>query len=169
MSKINRLPQGFQELLGNTSQGENPADLSQVVAPVIDMTPYYSVPQMQSAIVSGLVTTAGNGRFALVPPGEVWRPLNISAYMTGLAPGDTMSLEVALDAPGGQRHPLAYSPRYTQATATATTERYSLNHSFETPILIPSGWIFSAYVNSLAIAAPNKTLFLAVMYIKMTA
>ena len=57
MSKINRLPKGLQEFLGNTAQGQNPDELSQTVVPTLEMQQYHALDQMKWVQATRTITT----------------------------------------------------------------------------------------------------------------
>lgn len=81
MSKINTLPLGLQEFLGNTAQGNNPSELSGVVAGGFDMFPFWAAQKNQIGFATGnVVGTVGQGLQLLVPAGEAW--IISSAHIT---------------------------------------------------------------------------------------
>ncbi len=63
MSKINALPKGLQEFLGNTSQGVNPSDLLNGVRPQFDMLPFWAVDRVQQAVNLISTKTIGQEKF----------------------------------------------------------------------------------------------------------
>ncbi len=72
-SRINRLPKGLQDFLGNSNFGNNPSDLSAIVSPTLDMSPFYAAETI--AVYKGgqkIVSTEGDIDLVDVPPGYVW-------------------------------------------------------------------------------------------------
>ena len=75
MSRINRVPFGLQDLLGSQNMGDNPSELSRVVAPTLPMMPFYYAQKREYA-VSNVVTVVdqddSGGCVIDVPEGEIW-------------------------------------------------------------------------------------------------
>lgn len=169
MSVINRLPKALQEFLGNTQAGVNPSELTQVVSPGFDMTPHWSVDQMQWQSVVGVVTTVGNAATITVPQGEVWRPLHLTGYMAGLDEGDDIRLEIGLFSQNFTRFPLKMGDSYSQPAIGIGVDRYSLGHSWSMVELYPPGWKFYAAANAINFTAPSENITCSLIYIRMKA
>lgn len=81
MSRINRVPFGLQDLLGSQNFGDNPSELSSVVAPVLDMLPFLSAERYSYSYQSGNISNNGAMASGIsVPDGEIW-------YVTGVGFG----------------------------------------------------------------------------------
>jgi len=86
MSQINRVPFGLQDLLASKNFGDNPNDLAQVVAPVLDIEKYfeterYSYYHGADVIPGGTTALVDTTR---VPEGELWflHAMGIKAELT---------------------------------------------------------------------------------------
>ena len=167
MSKINRLPKGLQEFLGNTAQGQNPDELSQTVVPTLEMQQYHALDQMKWVQATRTITTIGNGAFFPVPTNEIWRPIYLSGNMTGLEEGDDIRLEIAVFDPAGNRHTLGYGPAYSQPAYSVLNARYAFGFTWPMQILHSSGWIFSVIANDINFTQPSETLTAQFAYIRM--
>lgn len=76
MSRINRVPFGLQHLLDSQNLGNNPSDLSEVVAGTIDVEKFLNSTLTRvdntSNVATGIGTTLGH----TVPTNEIWEPIN---------------------------------------------------------------------------------------------
>ena len=88
-TQISRVPFGLQDLLGSTNQGDNPSQLSEIVAPTLDLSSYleaerrsFTISTAPAAFVNGLLTTI------TVPLGELWlvHAVGFAAVTQGLGP-----------------------------------------------------------------------------------
>lgn len=94
MTQIAGFPTGLLDLLGSQNFGENPRDLGNVIAPVVDVRELFQVTKQRVIFNSGTdVLANGNNSlktFALtVPAGEVWRIVAGSAFLN-TAVGETV-------------------------------------------------------------------------------
>lgn len=75
MSRINTVPKGLQSFLGNTNFGDNPSELSEVAAPVVQLNPFLQVDQMRARSSAAITTVNSPGnaieQFA-VPQNKIW-------------------------------------------------------------------------------------------------
>lgn len=73
MSRINRVPRGFQAFLGNTNFGDNPSELAPEVRATVDISEFYA-PDAFNVGSSGnnVVNASGSVVTWDVPPGEIW-------------------------------------------------------------------------------------------------
>lgn len=78
MSRINRVPVGLQSLLGASNFGDNPSELSQVTAPVLDLLPYLAAERVSLEREQANLTAQFQVVDLVVPEGELWLPLQIS-------------------------------------------------------------------------------------------
>lgn len=166
MSKINALPKGLQEFLGNTSQGVNPSDLLPGVRPEFDMFPFWASDKTVIESNNGNVTTVGNTVALAVPAGEVWMPIQITASMTGLTIGDVVRFSVGIVTPDGLALQFNESQKFT---ATAVVDRHSISHALPLRTLVQADHFFVATIQEIAIAAGSEELVLTMQFIRMKA
>lgn len=168
MSKINRFAKGLQEYFGNTAAGDNPDELSNTVAPVVDIRPFLNVDQVTYQQKVATLTSVGNGGFFTVPQGEMWMPRHLVGTLAGASNGDVIRLECALFNFGaGPRFVLHESPTYT--IGADINERIATFYTWEREIIYPSGTIFGALANELQITDPSEFLTCAIQYVRLRA
>lgn len=100
MSRINRLPKGFQDFLGNTNMGDNPSFLMQEVRPVVDMADFYQSDELKILSDSEIaVTGPGVVTAFTVPQGRLFflKSVGFLYRRTGGAATDDISLSWQLD------------------------------------------------------------------------
>lgn len=88
MSKINRVPRGIQDLLGNTAQGQNPAELLQSVRPTFDLLPWWSTERIDFTNFIGSFAAVFQQQTIRVPQGELWIPISMSGDSTTTVIGE---------------------------------------------------------------------------------
>lgn len=74
MSRINTVPKGLQSFLGNTNFGDNPSEMSEVAAPIVDLNPFLQVDQVR-AYESAVITQNAPPvliNSLTVPENELW-------------------------------------------------------------------------------------------------
>lgn len=98
MSQINRVPQGLQDLLGSKNFGDNPAELSQVVAPTTDLSKFYEAERRSwfQPITSINMTAEGAITSLAVPEGQLWfvQAIGTRWSVQGIAPATPMGFRV---------------------------------------------------------------------------
>jgi len=166
MSTINVLPKGFQEYLGNTSQGVNPSELNPNVQSGVDIGPFYDVDKMRQKALTANVSTPLTGAREIIPQGEVWSPVQLSGRITGLTIGDVVSIGVEIWDPAQNRTTLAVVPPFT---ATAVADNYAIAWSPTRQIWFPSGWSFASLVYQINIAQPFEVITQNLIYHRMLA
>jgi hypothetical protein len=131
MSRINRVPFGLQDLLGSQNFGDNPSELSGVVAPTLDMGMFLTAERTNYAYKAVAISNNGLVTSFVVPEGEVW-------YVTGFGfgmkpssgtPSGPFGLHMGVymfnlpgsDTPGGV-HPIGGVDFDFQTPAALTTE-----------------------------------------------
>lgn len=99
---IQRYPRGLLDLLGSKSNGQNPVQLAQVVAPVIDVSALYQFDLVeQRAATTNAANLPGawgvTGSNLTVPAGELWLVHNLSlAANTNLVAGESYQVRGAI-------------------------------------------------------------------------
>ncbi len=71
-TQITRVPIGLQSILGTQAQGQNPSELAQVVAPVVDLTSFYAFRNEKWEIKASGQFTSNTSWNVEVPDGKVW-------------------------------------------------------------------------------------------------
>lgn len=72
MSRINRVPRGLQDLLGNINQGENPDELLEGVRAGFDIQPLWLLERLRTRRVTGTNPTNFTQYQITVPTNELW-------------------------------------------------------------------------------------------------
>jgi len=125
MSKINALPFGLQEILGNTALGINPDDLSQEVKAQFDIEKYWLLDKIQFAEAQVLTTVADSGVEVEIPDSEIWMPISCSAQYQ-FTVGDFTSCSIVLTTqPGAEKTFLATS-EWVLGAASSSRNRVGL-------------------------------------------
>lgn len=120
MSKINSLPSGLQEFLGNTSQGVNPSELSNVVTPTFDISDFWKVPKTKVIrIAINFTAVYTNGSFT-VPNNEIWMLVSVSGNVNILTT-ESAQLVISLTEQGGLNRQVIAQSDYRVAGATSET------------------------------------------------
>lgn len=128
MSRINTLPQGFQFLLGNTNQGENPADLDPNVSAGIDMFPFWGLNYVDYVAFIGQIGAVFQQQFIQVPEGELWIPLSMSGEAVTTIIGEEIQFVIGIaDRANLQRVSVSQSQGVASTTAQ---ESYNTSHEF---------------------------------------
>lgn len=136
MSRINRVPFGLQEFLGNTSQGNNPSELLEQVRPGFNMWPLWGVDKIEYQEFSVSTGSLGAGATLTVPLGKVWMPLHFSGR-TGMALAGVQQLALRITDPASGVS--AILQQSALMTAVQANQSLSVHHSFPQPLLLASG------------------------------
>lgn len=85
MTQVTRVPFGLQDLLGTKSFGENPSDLSQTIAPTLDLTAFLKAERRAFQLQSS-VQLFGNGQAGVftIPTGQLWFVHSIATRLSTL-------------------------------------------------------------------------------------
>ena len=82
-SKINRVPWGLQDFLGNTNAGENPGTVPDEVRAIFDMWPLWGMERLSAFRASGTMTVRGDSIALTVPDNELWMPYTVAWQVNG--------------------------------------------------------------------------------------
>ena len=77
MSRINRIPLGYLDLVGTETGGKTPSDASEEVSPVVEMEEFYSAITLSSEQFSFNNNVVGDFGQSDVPDGEIWKVYSI--------------------------------------------------------------------------------------------
>lgn len=100
MSKINRIPTGLQDLVGNTSQGKNPDELSNTVVPTVDMQWAWEVEKIRYNRISTQFAASYQRHTMTVPDGVMWLPISIAGEALANS-GETIAFSIGILAANG--------------------------------------------------------------------
>ena len=147
MSKINRVPRGLQDILGNTAQGVNPAELRQEVMPSLDMLPLWLVEKTEWTRFVGSFAATFQQNTIQVPAGEMWIPFAISGEAVTEAPGASVVHSVGYsDEPNTSRVHLGTSQAYL---ATENSESSICTYTWSQVQLVTADQFFFHYCQRL--------------------
>lgn len=148
--------------MGNVNQGVNPSDLSQTVAPTVDLVPFWGVEKTLFRVAAASVAhTIGQGVEMLVPFGELWVPLVVSADSFNLAGQDGLLAIHVTDEAGNARPVIAQSAYQAD---TGVTARVSCGTVISQRFIMAAGTRFRAEWNSVLGPATNSTMSIDLMY-----
>lgn len=95
--RIQRPPTGLLGMLGSKGTGENPAELQDIVTPVVDLTSFYQAQDLQTTIVTSAATlTVGQGAQVVVPNGEYWQLLAVGGLWSTFTAGSVFAAAIEL-------------------------------------------------------------------------
>lgn len=78
MGQVNRIPNGFLDLLGVQSLGRNPPLFSDAISPTVDLTEFYSGQTLSSHTEDLSHTAEDDQAVVFVPEGETWLLRSVS-------------------------------------------------------------------------------------------
>lgn len=169
-TRVFRFPAGLLELLSSKASGQNPAELGELVSPTLDLMPFYQAgfPVKFAVFTSGTVIAPGgvNSGF-VVPQNKWWIPLLHTAWLTAIGAGDGGRVQPSLL--DSSANP--FSGGNYMATVAASTSRTPLSSFpwYLTPILIPSGMEFGAWVDDITVATTGISVRVNLAYIEVGA
>ncbi len=161
MTQITRVPFGLQDFLGSKNFGDNPSDLSGVVAPILNLWPFLSMERRAHVITAGAVNVAGSTSgqqidFWIVPDGELWlvemvgMTADIGAVTSGNNKGKLTVFASQLqgsDNPTVQ-HPLAFLGQFDNQNG-ANVSATSYTKWFPHPVTFSPGEIIEFWVTDV--------------------
>ena len=150
MSRINRLPSGLQEFLGNTSQGVNPSELSNVVSPTFDISDFWKVQKQDEIRIVTSMTAVYQSAFFQIPQSELWMLIGVSAGVNILTT-ESAQLVVQIAEPAAISRTIIASSPYR--TAGATSETIVAHASMPPGYMVPSGAKIYVTANMMNVAA----------------
>ena len=165
MSRVNRFPLGFLDLLGAVTQGKTPPDFSEVLAGTVDMTEFYASGLLGSYVLS----SAHTGPITLSfdhDDSEVWvlRGCGFStpaAVAAGTFEQWTLSAGPTPINAVGSADPTASVPIWASEIRGATTNGDVISDAttFPVPFVIPPGVDLTASLNQRDGGASRTTTF----------
>jgi hypothetical protein len=157
MSKINTVPKGLQEFLGNTSQGVNPSELSNQVLPSFDMFKFWALDKTEYLVEQATAVATFQATFRQVPEGEIWIPLNLSYEITLSVAAETAQIVCGIA--NNSRLARIYTGGSNLRTTTAATpiETVSCFTVFPELVLLAAGDSVFGQVQALNVGAARTT------------
>ena len=170
MGRINTPPVGLQSLLGNTNFGDNPSDLSEVVAPTLEFFAFMAQQKVHFERNAGSLAGQGFATQIVIPDGEIWALLGVNGFVNFNAAGDEIQYQINIrDAPNipvvDPQHVLAHTPVVTATNALEPLQLvYEPNHLW----WLQPGTRLQLNVNE-ATSGVAVSYTLRAMYYKLTA
>jgi len=161
VSRINRVPFGLQELLGNAAQGDNPSELLDGVRADFDIEPLWHADRLQTAEATSSQSALSAGVQITVPSGEYWRPISMSGKMA-IAVGD--STGIILSVTLLPQSDVIFFEDSGIITPLETTNIFA-THSFATSVLYRPGTAFGMQLIQGNVPAP-RVITLDVLFLR---
>lgn len=158
-SRINRVPEGLQKILGSQSLGVNPQELLGDVRPSIELFDLYTFPELEYQRGAGSLTGRGIVSSVTVPQGETWLVKHIAADIAGVTTAATRySISLRLDGITGMQAGIGLALPLVRGgfTSDAIGDIFSISKTFEKPFYLVGGNRIAAWFDINA--AGNNTL-----------
>lgn len=151
MSRLAGFPQGLLSLLGSQDFGEAPNELSQVIVPIVDLTPMYQASKQSIETTSPGNAIAGvNGTTFQVPTGETWIIKAADVRMAAGAGAAVSAFCLVITSPGPSGNAALFA---SEMSAVAANQIRHANLRFP-GIVLPSGAGIGYYAEGLTLATP---------------
>lgn len=157
MGVINSNPEGYLDLLNSKTDGRNPRDASDTVAPTVDIGAFYRQRNISHAFGTALTSDFGDGVEIEVPAKETWLLFTYEVSWTPIAIGNSLRFNAQVlrlpDAPS----PLSGAGFFTtdEMTAVAANEFMIRSFMLHEPLVLPSGVLIrTTVINSNNITRP---------------
>lgn len=163
MSQINRPPIGLQQLLGSQNFGDNPPQLGGVVAPTLDLLPFYGAGTIRYKQTSG--ARVNTGIISSVPVFGQIAILQVAAWTSGAISTGAGAYDLALTMQGIATADTLKDleiPLVSNKQTLAVTDQIMVNYTFRRPFIVESGVSFNS--RWLATAGANTTVRLLVVF-----
>jgi len=134
---ITKAPVGLQSLLDIKQFGRNPGALSDEVSSVLDISDFYKLDTLRSAVFSGTRTVGGTLSIP-VPTDELWELISMQIRFTPVGAGETFSAALGIGqfpgaVPTFSTYRMASSPIFTSTASSKHT------FAFNTPRILLRG------------------------------
>ncbi len=176
MSRVNRVPYGLQNLLGAQNFGDNPSELSGIIAPTLDLWQMLKFEQRAWHIDPGAVNrnTPGAISFKAVPEGEMWIVEAIGCSFAKNAPwavGDVVEVTASLNQAQGSNAPTVFHPLGSlgrfEATAAVATWWHYFSREMPQPLVLSPGEVIEWELSNTVMPASNVAYRGACRYVKL--
>jgi len=158
LSKVNAVPRGLQDFLGNVNQGINPQQLDPLVSPSVDLFPFYQVDNLRARLEvdTGVPGALGFGVDVEVPEGEIWQVIAASAsYKTIGAGTDDTSISVGIYDPSLTVMTAIYTAAETNVVGSVGANQ-TVGGPFPDRLFLSSGWRVRGQVNGTNQVTPRQ-------------
>jgi hypothetical protein len=151
--QLSRFPAGLLDLVGSQNFGENPRQMADVVAPVLDIGQQYLVTLQQAAFGTNAAAAAGFNAMTnvplIVPSGELWKVVALNTTVVSAA-GQTgkFSPGVRIGGTAGPSFPLGDPVNYVASENNWTFWDM-------TEFWAPAGYEFGALLQQVVGGAPT--------------
>lgn len=169
MSKINTPPIGLQDFLGSKNYGENPAQLGQVVSPMLDLAPFFGVYEQDIARDTGVLTGRGIAATVEVPEGEAWYLLAAGGRIETAAAAAVYAIAIELESAVGGLGATAGLPlamRYVENGNLVSGDLYAVTFQPPQPVILGPGSKLNLHVYKSI--ATNQIYQLVSWFYKLT-
>jgi len=152
MIPVQRSPSGLLGLFDSKSTGENPNALQRIIAPTVEVTPWYLARQLQSE--GNLVATTASAVDAVVeraiPDGQAWYMLSGACNFGPAVPGEGVRLSFRIRTPDGGYERVFTSP-WTVVEGSANGN-LSFGFLFRQPVILLPGCAIQCIVDDIDVA-----------------
>lgn len=160
---IARRPAGLLDLLLTQQQGKNPAELGDLVLPVIDLSMFYGQERLEVNEATRTASAVGNSDEITVPQGESWGILNVSARATFNTIGQKIKISLFASVGGSDFVMLAEN----SATAVGATDIVNVFANLPFTVF-PAGAQFGMLVGELDLnAGANISVVTTTLSVRM--
>lgn len=175
-SQINRLARGLIDMLGSTSQGDNPSFLAGEVRPTIELSPLYLAERVVNNSVEVPLTagvTVGLVGQLVVPSGEVWIPINLSYQFQPTTGSDFLLPQLQVNnvseiAETAVQNSHVLASGILGVSGGVANDRYILNYQWSRPVAYMSGTQFAVNIQTNTLTT-NVTDVLFLQYQRLAA
>lgn len=145
MAIVQSLPTGYLSLLG-IKQGNNPGQSADFVQPVLSVDTFYLATNLASSrVITNLATNVGDSAINLIPTGEAWRLLAVSADVTDVTGPITIDVSLmVIDRSTG----IGVTIGNFRQSIAAVGDIARIGVSFPQPVVLPPGTMLRSYLNN---------------------
>lgn len=175
MSRINRVPEGLQSLLGSQNLGNNPSNFAETAIPVVPLDKFFSPGIMGRETAAVAANGIGAEVLITVPQGQVWEPIVLrgSVGNTFNAGGRaTVKLAVQFPDPTGLSggglviQDLKYSDAPTILDGASTAVSYGTTYTWSKNVMYGPGTQFRVSIVDLLLTGASVTLASSVHFLR---
>ena len=162
---IARRPQGLLDLLLTQQQGKNPAELGDLLLPVLELGHFYETDRIKTKGATITATTINSNATIEIPAGEAWKVYGFSVRGTFATVDQEVRVGFRISNIAGGEILESESIRFE---AFGATDQFGNGIMFPQPIIYPSGAKFTCYTQELDLdAQPSIALRMVMLYIEM--
>lgn len=149
MGKINRIPKGLLDLLSSKSDGRNPQELADSVAPTIDLSPFYLNEKIGHAFGTFVAGNVGDSGTIEIPSGEIWLLFAVDIEWTSAVANKTLDLTFNVEEIPSAASILSSVCIFSTGTFAIVTadDVATFCKVFDRPLPFPPGVVFRTTTN----------------------